>query len=66
MKIIRHGTLFREEIRFTCPKCECIFEEEEGEYVKTSDSNSITVAITVCPECGHSVSRCVKDEDHED
>lgn len=57
MKIIQDGNpdKLKEIVRFTCKKCDCIFEAEKGEY-KTDSQYNETYYICECPFCHNSCS----------
>jgi hypothetical protein len=52
MKIIEHGNITSPKLwwigtKWKCPKCECVFKLERGDFSSNAD-----VLTAKCPECG--------------
>ena len=70
VKIIKQGNLKKITCRFTCPKCECIFEadgydvvtaQSRPEYIRWAESNANSDYVNQrqlakCPCCGKFVA----------
>lgn len=50
MRIIKEGNL-KHPIVFECPRCDCIFEADEDEYLLYRSSMKNTRAEILCPHC---------------
>ena len=62
IKIIKDGSLkkMNKIKRFTCKKCDCIFEADDSSYTTNNWRNEIYITA-ICPFCGESVSRDYED-----
>ena len=58
VRIIKSGKLKHIIYRFTCPKCECIFEADEFEVVSEwpHDATYNQRQLAKCPCCGRFVA----------
>lgn len=62
IKIIKDGSLkkINKTKRFTCLKCNCIFEADDSSYTTHYWRNE-TYITAICPFCGESVNRDFED-----
>ena len=70
VKIIKQGNLKRVTYRFTCPKCECIFEADGYDVITMQDHNVNGNAcnqsqLAKCPCCRRFVAGVEVGENNE-
>ena len=63
MKIIKHGTNYRQRKKFVCDKCKCKFVADFSEWMedrKYNQENGVIKCVkydsSICPECSNLVS----------
>lgn len=53
MKIIKNGKIKKKTKEFTCERCGCVFEAEQGEYRSASQMEALHDGIEAVCNCSH-------------